>query len=494
MSSAFFCTSCPVRGKGRELTDSSPPLVVDVDRTLLATDLLWEGLVRILVDRPHRLPYALAGLLNGRAMFKTRVMEFADLDMATLPLRREVRELIEEANNTGRDVILASAAHRSQVEALARRVGAAVALGSDERRNLKAEEKLREVLRHAEEFDYVGDSRDDLPLFRAARRSILVDPDTWTRRRVERDPGDEQVRVIQRPLVRRFRSWGRSLRPHQWAKNGLLLLPMLAAHMEWTTSLAEQAVGGLAAFSLLASAVYVGNDLADLPHDRRHPSKSDRPLAAGEMTIPAGLITVAALLAVAVMLTLRLPTAFGVTLVVYLTLNVGYSMGLKRVLVLDLVILAALYTIRIVAGAALVRIELTGWFLAFSVFLFLSLAVLKRVVELEDRQAPTREAESNASGRAYRSADLPVLHAVGPAAGVMAALVYCLYITGPVRELYDHPDLLWIGLPLFLYWIVRVWLLALRGEVDDDPVVFVLRDLSSYSVLGAFLLVVFAAA
>lgn len=465
------------------------PLVVDVDGTLASTDLLWEGLLRVVCERPRLLPHVLAGLAEGRAEFKARVAETADLDLDLIPLNPAVEDLIAAAREDGRPVVLASAAHRSQVEELARRIGADGTVASDGRENLKGERKLRAVRRATDEFDYVGDANDDLPLLEAARRGYLVDPGPWTRRRAS-GTGDTQNILTQRSWEK-ARSWLRALRPHQWSKNGLLLLPILAAHLPWSWELAADVATGLAAFSLLASAVYLANDLADLPADRRHPVKRDRPLAAGELSIPAGIASVLVLVVVSSVLALRLPTAFLGTLGAYLALNLAYSLDFKQRLVVDVVVLAALYTVRVVAGAALASIELTGWFLAFSIFIFLSLAVLKRVIELQG--AEDRGAVNTLPGRAYRAADLPVLRAVGPAAGVMSALVYCLYITGPVRELYDRPDVLWLGLPLFLYWIVRVWILALRGAVEEDPVVFVLRDPPSYAVLAAFLAVVFLA-
>lgn len=467
-----------------------PPLVVDVDGTLVATDLLWEGLVRIVFDRPHRLFHVFAGLWFGRAVCKSRVAKTADLDLDLLPLNSEVLRVISKARKRGRPILLASAAHRSQVEALARRVGADAVIASDGETNLKGKRKLEAVRREAGVFDYMGDSRADFPLLRAARRAYLVEPNPWTRRRAQEE---HDATILSRETgPELLKNWMRALRPHQWVKNGLLLLPILAAHLTWSWGLVVDVGAGLASFSLLASGVYLGNDLADLPADRRHPVKRERPLAAGDFSIPAGLATIVFVLTASGFLAWHLPTAFGAVLGGYLLLNLAYSWDLKKRLVLDIVVLAGLYTIRVVAGAALVSIDLTSWFLAFSIFFFLSLAVLKRVIEVADHEHDGEH--TTLVGRAYRSDDLPVLQAVGPAAGVMSGLVYCLYITGPVRELYERPDVLWLGLPLFLYWVVRIWILALRGEVDDDPVVFVLRDTASYAVLAAFLAVVFLAA
>lgn len=495
--------------------DGPVPLVVDVDSSLAATNLLLEGLVRLLFTRPHRLPSAFGSLLSGRAAFKARVAELSEIDLDRVPLDPRVEALVEEARGEGRPVILASAAYSGQVEGLARRVGADEVIATDGDTNMKASRKLEEVRRRTEVFDYVGDAAADLPLLAEARHGYLVEPGPVTRFRAARaGDGEGDLTVLSRRQAERLGAWGRALRPHQWAKNALLLLPILAAHMTWTVDFALEVLAGLASFSLLASAVYLLNDLADLPHDRAHPSKRERPVPAGELSIPSALGTVLLLLAASAALALPLPGAFGLTLGAYLLLNLGYSWGLKRTAVLDVILLAALYTIRIVAGAALAEIPLTGWFLAFSIFLFFSLALVKRVLELERSAAPAGGGAGRAggtgdeasggrargsgrpvvAGRGYRPGDLPVLLAVGPATGLVSALVYCLYITDSAPALYARPDLLWIGLPLLLYWIVRIWLLAARGEIEeDDPVVFVLGDPVSYAVLAAFVLVVYLA-
>ena len=459
--------------------------MIDVEGALLETDLLWEGLAHLAFARPSGLVRALGGGSWRRAALDSRIRRLADLDLERLPLNAGVEELIRRARRADRRVLLLSRVLGERAETLVRRVGADGLVEVEDDSAADAESFLARIRARTGSFDFVGGDGWGIPLCSAARRVHLVEPDESLRASAREAGADASVvsngrRPIASPLLR-------ALRPHQWVKNGLLLLPILAAHLRWDLALLADVVTGLASFSLLASAVYIANDLADLRYDRRHPSKRHRPLAAGDLSIPAGAAAMVVLAATSALLALRLPDAFAAALAAYLVVNVGYSWGLKRLLVLDVILLAALYTVRVVAGAALAQIELTSWFLAFSVFLFLSLALLKRVVEL---RAGGTEASA---GRSYRTSDLPVLQAAGPSAGVMSALVYCLYITGPVRGLYDDPELLWLGLPVLLYWIVRVWILALRGEVDEDPVVFVAGDPGSYLSMAAFLLVVFAA-
>lgn len=287
--------------------------------------------------------------------------------------------------------------------------------------------------------------------------------------------------------------WLRLIRIHQWAKNGLLLLPALAAHLPPTAGTVGPLGAAVVSFCLLASAVYILNDLADREHDRLHPTKRFRPLAAGEVGTGAALAVMVCFAAASLAVALTLPVGFLFAWIVYLGLTTSYSFLLKRLVVLDVVVLAALYTVRVVAGAAAVTVPLSRWFLAFSVFLFLSLALLKRLVEVAGVAGGAED--PGVAGRGWAVADLPLLRSLGVSSAMAAALVYCLYITdAQTGELYRHPDLLWAGLPVFLYWVARVWILANRGEVHDDPVVFALRDRPSYAVVVVLLIMVVVAA
>ena len=270
-----------------------------------------------------------------------------------------------------------------------------------------------------------------------------------------------------------------------------MLLPAVAAHVSWTSAVLWQLAGALGAFSFLASATYLLNDVVDITHDRQHPTKRHRAVAAGQMSTRAAFLIAAILIVAAAALAWPLPLAFRATLAAYLILTALYSLVLKQHVVLDVIALATLYTTRIVAGAAVVDVPLSRWFLAFSVFLFLSLALLKRVVELQDTLVDRHD---KVAGRGYIGADLPVLVGMGLAAAAASSLVYCLYITGDEVELiYSRPDLLWGGVLLLLYWETRIWLLAVRKQLHEDPVVFALRDGASYVVVLTFLLMVWVA-
>lgn len=286
--------------------------------------------------------------------------------------------------------------------------------------------------------------------------------------------------------------WARALRPHQWIKNLLLVLPPLAAHYAWTPALASRLLRALIAFSLVASALYLVNDVFDREHDRRHPTKHLRPVAAGQISPAAALAGAAVLGAAALIAALGLPATFLLALAGYALLSAAYSSFLKPRPILDVIALATLYAARVVAGALATGVELSHWFTAFSVFFFLSLALVKRVVELTGSET---DPEALVGGRGYSRTDVPILVAFGGATAAADALVYVLYIGDPsVGRLYARPELLWIGLPILLYWQARVWLFTGRGRMHGDPVVFAMRDRVSYLLLAAFLLAVFAAA
>jgi 4-hydroxybenzoate polyprenyltransferase len=271
----------------------------------------------------------------------------------------------------------------------------------------------------------------------------------------------------------------RTMRPHQWAKNVLILVPLLAAHLSDLTHVA-QTVLAMVSFCLCASSVYVLNDLLDLPADRAHPRKSRRPFASGDLSVATGLVMAPALLAVAVVLAMLLPVKFQLVFATYYAVTVSYSFVLKGIVLVDALLLASLYTLRIIAGAAATEVPLSFWLLLFAVFLFLSLAFVKRFAELE---ALRRQQRLGAAGRGYHVEDLPLLQSLGTASGYMSVLVLALYINSPeIQALYHRPKFIWMLCVLMLYWISRVWMKAQRGRMHDDPVVFALKDRVSLAI------------
>jgi 4-hydroxybenzoate polyprenyltransferase/phosphoserine phosphatase len=471
------------------------PLVVDVDGTLVRSDLLWEGLLKVAFGAPHQTFRLLGAATRGRGALKELVASLGAPAVETLPLEPEVLRLVGRARSEGQRVLLVSGAAEAQVRALVERVQAAGGYGSTGATNLTGVKKLGAILALYRQFDYVGNALADLPLWSAARRAYAVNATPLTRWLAHRRRPDL---IVLKQAPRRWTAWLRALRPHQWTKNVLVLLPALAAHLSLTEGRGVAAALALLSWSLAASGTYVLNDLLDLGSDRSHATKYRRPFAAGDISVPTGLITFALLWAAALAMAGALSIRFAHVLASYLALSGAYSLWLKRRPILDVLVLAVLYTLRVIAGAVLFAVPLSRWFLAFSVFLFFSLAVLKRVIELRRKARHGSEGEKlddqPLPGRGYRAEDTSVLVSLGAAAGVASSLVFCLYITSTdVTRLYHRPDLLWIGLPILLYVQARMWLLAGRDEMHQDPVVFGLTDRPSIFA-GLLLLLVVALA
>ncbi|MBD3222686.1 UbiA family prenyltransferase [bacterium] len=477
---------------GRAIENTDPvPLVVDVDGTLIRSDLLIEAVCRLVATRPFvalRLPL---WALRGRGALKSAIADRVTVDPSSLPLVDELVAYVRAERAAGRPVYLASASDRRQVEALASHLGLFDGVfGSDATGNLKGSRKADRLVHEFGEggFDYAGDAPADLAVWKRARKAIAVNCGRGTRRALGRSHQDI-VEIA--PRRTRFLDYLRAIRVHQWAKNGLLLLPMLTSHAIDLTNLALVGLG-IVAFSLVASSVYLTNDLLDLPADRDHATKRRRPLASGAVPILHGLLLAPVfLLAGMGMATLVSPAFLGVVLL-YFVATLAYSLVLKRQPVVDVLTLAGLYTLRAIAGGAAIGITLSAWLLAFSMFLFLCLALVKRHTELKSRQDAGK---GDPRGRGYRLADIPVLESLAAAAGYAAVVVLALYVNSDaVVELYARPWGLWLACVLLLYWVSRVLLITHRGEMNDDPVVFALKDRTSVLVVLLVVLVALTAA
>ena len=453
------------------------PLVVDVDGTLLATDLLQEAALQFVALHPWRAWEIAVWLRSGKAAVKSRLADHVDPDMRTLPMRPEVLRLIRQAQAAGRPVYLASASDLRYVQALAERIGGiAGVFGTETGRNLSGRakaEQLETTFGH-KGYDYVGDHAVDVPVWRSARRALVVASSSRLLRQVQ--AAFPEAEIVARPR-RHWPSYLGALRPHQWAKNVLLFLPALAGHRFELPTLVPTAFA-FVCFCLAASSAYLINDLLDVPGDREHPRKMHRPFAAAKLPIPHGIAMAFVLMVAAVLLSLVLPTPFLGVLLFYVATTLGYSLVLKRRPLLDVIVLAGLYALRVYGGLAATNYHTTQWLLMFSLFLFLSLALVKRCSEL----VPKRLAESSELvGRAYRVEDLAVLLPMAAAAGYGAVFVIVLYLYSPeVQALYTSPNRLVLMCPLMTYWISRVLLLCNRGELHHDPVVFALTDRVSW--------------
>lgn len=467
------------------------PLVVDLDGTLLKTDLLYEALFLLLGADPPAVLRAVAALPGGKAAFKARLADAAVLDLHRLPVDEEVLDLVRRARAQGRPVWLASASDTRWVEAFAEHTGLFDGvLASDGRNNLGGHAKAQALVAAFGEggFDYVGNDPVDVPVWAKARVAWVADPRPGLVAAAGRVAGE--VRTLS-PRPRSARHYLRAMRVHQWLKNLLIFVPGIAAHVTDPLAYAKGLLAFLA-FGLCASGVYLLNDLLDLGSDRAHATKRNRPFAAGILPLVDGFRLCPLLLLAALALALAVSPAFLAVLAAYYVMTLGYSLRIKRVLMLDVVVLAGLYGVRVVAGAAAFAVPLSEWLIALCIFLFLSLALVKRVAELAARLAQGR---GDPEGRAYRLADLPLLEMLATASGLVAVLVLALYINSPdVVRLYALPQALWAGCLVLLYWLGRILILTHRGVMHDDPVVFAVTDRVSLLCGGFLGLIVLVAA
>ena len=463
------------------------PLAVDLDGTLLATDLLWEGVFVLLKKNPLYLLLIPVWLVGGPARLKQEIASRVDIDPATLPYREPLLSRLRAEWADGRTLVLATGTPRKFAEAIATHLGifdrVIATDGADNLTSVKKRSALVAIYGDGG-FDYAGNSRHDLKVFDVARNAIVVAPDRAARRWQARSACE----LVPGPKCSR-KTILRMLRAHQWAKNVLIAVPMVLSAEYFNPIMLWQTLMAIIAFSAVASAIYIVNDFFDLPLDRRHPTKRDRPFAAGTLSIPFGIGSIVVLFAIGVAACLTLSPVFSAVLAGYIVITLAYSLALKRMLLVDVLTLAGLYTIRVLAGAAATGVEVSFWLLAFSIFFFLSLALVKRFVEL---RTSTPAPGERVAGRGYRAEDHDVIAQAGLASAFSSALVLALYMdSAEMRSLYPHPWMIWPLPPIVLYLTMRIWILARRGEMHDDPVVFIIRDWRSqvFVLIGAALLV-----
>ncbi len=473
---------------------NTPPLVVDLDGTLLRSDLLVESGFAFIRRHPARSLMPLKWLLSGKATLKTRLASEIALDIPSLPFNEGVIAFLRQAKAEGRSLILATASPQRYADEIARHLGLFErVLATHGDINLSARAKRDLLVREYGEkgFDYLGNSADDLAVWQAARHAYLVNPELGVEARATRL--GNVARVIRSSPSDPWRPWLKQLRAHQWLKNLLIFVPLLASHQISHPDLLIRGLLAFFVFGLCASSVYLLNDLLDLEDDRQHSTKRTRPLAAGTVSIKAALLVCPALLMGGFAgATWLLPREFTLALTCYYALTLAYSLVLKRIMTVDVITLAMLYTMRIVAGVFAFDVVLTFWMLAFSMFLFLSLALVKRYAEL--REARTEGKNEVTPGRGYYPADLEMIASLGTASGLLSVMVLALYIQDrSTLALYRHPQVIWLACPLLLYWVTRIWMVTHRGWMHEDPVVFAMKDRNSLIIAILFAIVFWAA-
>lgn len=448
-------------------------LVVDLDHTLLKSDMLFESFWSSF-GRDWRSPFRSSmALSKGKAALKRYLAQSAQVDIAFLPYDTEVIAYIKAWRDAGGRTALVTASD----DKIAQDIGAHLQLfddvhGSNGTENLKGENKARYLIETygEKQFSYMGDSEADLAVWKHVKRAITVNVSNGVKTRAAQIADEIEHLTTNTPKVG---AYIKAIRPHQWLKNVLVFLPMLAGH-QITLSNFFASLFAFIAFSLVASSVYVLNALLDLNADRAHPRKRLRPFAAGTIPIASGTWMVAGLISVGALISIFLGPEFCAVMLGYYILTTAYSLNLKRRMIVDICVLAGLYTARIVAGSAATGVPLSVWLLAFSIFFFLSLAAVKRQAELVDN---IKQGKLKPTGRGYYVDDLPIISMIAISSGYVSVLVMALYENSPdVMMLYSNPQALWGVCAILLYWITRTVMLAHRGDMHDDPVVYAAKD------------------
>jgi 4-hydroxybenzoate polyprenyltransferase len=466
-------------------------LCVDLDGTLVKSDTLVDSVLVMARQHPLELLKVPGWIAKGKAAFKREVTGAVTLDVEHLPYNRPLVEFLRQQHGLGRKIYLATAADRALADRVAAYLGIFLGvLASDGAENLVAGHKLAAMqAQFGQDFCYIGNAKPDAEILAACEAPMTANADGPLRAAMKRSGTVAVATFDDRPSGFRagLKSWLKAVRLHQWAKNTLIFVPLLLAHA-WDMGAFAGAVVAFLSFGLCASSTYIVNDLLDLEADRKHPRKRRRPFAAGDLSAVSGVVVVAVLFLASVALAVLLPNIveaidgpqqnlrpylFAGWLAVYTVTTLTYSFYLKRKLLLDVFVLSGLYTVRILAGSAATIVAISPWLGGFSVFFFLSLAFVKRFSELEGLR---ERGGVIPSGRGYIVSDLEQLRALGTSTACAAVVVTMLYINSPEAGLYRHPKLLWLVVPILLLWLSQVWMLASRGEMHDDPVVFAITD------------------
>ncbi len=467
------------------------PLCVDMDGTLLKIDTLLELLIGAVKQQPWVILLLPLWCFRGIAFVKRSLAARCALRVDLLPENVEFAAFLQREKNQGRDLYLVTGAYSDVAEQVAARYGFFSGVLATTDKNLTGKAKADAMVNQFGEkgFDYAGNSTVDCPCWERARQCYLVNASPAETKKINEKIVFTEKFDLQSGLT--LAVLLRALRIHQWAKNALIFVPLLAAHrvLEW--ELLRDTLLAFLVFGFCASFSYVLNDLCDLDADRQHRSKCKRPFASGVLAIPLGLAVATILALSSVLISFMLPLKFFYSLLIYFVVTQAYTLRLKHIPILDVAVLAGLYALRVIAGGFSAQAETSFWLLAFSCFIFFSLAIVKRLSELQIVEVDS--SNTSIQYRGYRTTDTPVLIGLGTASAMMGVLVLALYINSPtVTALYSSPRYLWLLCPIMALWLGRVWLITGRGEMHDDPVIFALRDRLSwlfFVLAGVFMVV-----
>jgi 4-hydroxybenzoate polyprenyltransferase len=470
----------------------SKPLCVDLDGTLIRTDLLLESVLLLIRQNFFYLFCVPFLMLRGKAWLKRSLARKISFDPLEIAYNEPVVAWVQKQRKLGRYTVLATGSNSLLADKVASHLGCFdEVIASNDTTNLSSEAKCAALVDKFGQngFDYVGNSHSDLAVWNSCDRAIVVGASRRTLAAAQRTGAVTEV--FPRAKVD-LKTWLSAARVHQWIKNVLVALPLFASHKFTNAGAVKNVVLLFFAFSACASVTYIINDLLDLPADRKHPIKAKRPFASGDLSITQGFALAFGFAVVSVSLAACLPLSSRLVVALYFVLTLSYSIWLKQRLILDVLVLASLYTVRIVAGGVATHIKLSDWLISFSLFLFLSLAICKRSSELMNLLKANK---THTAGRSYKTGDLEPLNICGICSGMLACLLILFYASSQQAQLlYATPRLLYFLCPLLFYWISRLWVLTFRGELKEDPILFAVRDRVSYAVCIAMVLIAGVAA
>lgn len=463
-------------------TQNVPALCVDLDGTLLATDTFLESMIILLKRNPFFFLFSFPlWAFRGMAYLKQQIAHRVTLDVTSLPYRQDVLNFIKQEFHSGRKLVLATGADQKFAQAVGNHLnifseimasdGVTNFVGKNKRQGLESRFGFRG-------FDYIGDASPDLEVWKGANNALIVSSSANLL-----DQTGQHTHVLKHFPKPRLTATIilKALRVPQWIKNTLIFLPLAGTPLTVEASQLFAACMAFFSYSFCASSLYILNDVIDLPADRRHQKKRMRPFASGVLPLRIGIFGLPILLVAGFSIALwTLPASFVSILGLYCFMTMGYSLYLKKLLMIDVLTLAGFYTLRVIAGGLALGIPVSSWLLAFCLFFFLSLAFSKRHSELQFRKVSTHQGVER---RAYIGGDKEMLGTMGTISGYMSVLVLALYINSQeVVSAFQNPEILWLACPLLLYWISRTWMLAHRGILEDDPLVTAFQDPRSYVI------------
>ena len=477
--------------------NSNKILCVDLDGTFLQTDMLYESFVYCFMKNPLILFLCIIWLIRGgKTLLKEKLANKYSFDPILLPVNTSVHNLIRSKKDHGYLVFLISASADQILKAIFERysylfngyfgTGTVVTGGGEPNlQGVNKAEFIKENFKNSH-IEYIGNSNADIIVWKNCSKGYAVSSNT------NKFPSELHLEYLkpnaQKSIIKLIL---KQLRVHQWIKNSLIFLPLVASHQILSPTTYLYSLFGICAFSLITSTVYVINDLLDLENDRAHETKKKRPLASGDLSILLGLYLAFACFTSGAIIAYAISPLFLILALVYILINLFYSAKAKKLIILDCILLAMMYTYRIFLGTIIASLEVSVWLISFSFFLFLSLAFIKRYAELFNLKKQSME---KTKGRAYQVNDMPVIIGMAIGAGFLSILVLDIYLNqDEIKEAFQSIWFAYFCLPTLLYWLARIFIKTARGNMNEDPVAYALKDKASL-VIGTLFVVFFLSA